>query len=68
MFLAIVVKENPIKVINLLLATFQTLNLPESPVNYKETELAEKLESIWRDSMKEFHDVEVMVLDSLELL
>lgn len=60
------VKVNPINVINLLLATFQMLNLPESPVNYKEIELAEKLESILRDSMKEFHDVEIMVLDSLE--
>lgn len=60
------VKVNPINVINLVLATFQTLNLPESPVIYKEIELAEKFVSILKDSMKEFHDVEIMVLDSLE--
>lgn len=60
------VRVNPINVINLLFAAFQPLNIPESSVNYLEIDLAEKIQSIMSDSMKELCDIEMLEVDSLD--
>lgn len=59
-------KINPINVIKLLLITFQSLHLPESPVNQNEIELKNKIESILLDSMNEFNDIEILTEDTLD--
>lgn len=57
---------NPINVINLLLVTFQSLKIEETPVNHKEIELKEQIGSILLASMNEFNGVEMMVEESLD--
>ena len=53
-------KINPINVINLLLAAFSGLQIPESPVNQVEMPLAEKFENILYDSMNNFNAIDVL--------
>ena len=59
-------KVNPLNVINLLLATFQTLNIKETPTNVKEIELKEHFEAILLDAMEEFNGVEMIIEESLD--
>lgn len=59
-------KVNPLNVINLLLATFQTLNIKETPINMREIEMKEHFEAILLDAMEEFNGVEMMVEESLD--
>lgn len=59
-------KINPLNVINLLLAYFQTLQIPNSDINYKEVQLSEKIKHILIDSSSDFNDVEVIDGESLD--
>ena len=59
-------KINPLNVLNLLLAYFQALNIPDSVTNYHETELAEKIKEILIDATHDFNDVEMITDDSLD--
>lgn len=52
-------------VIELLLATFQVMNIPESPINYDELQLKDHIESILLNAMNEFAGVEIMEENSL---
>lgn len=57
---------NPLNVVNLLLAYFQTLNIPKSETNYKEIQLSERILSILIDSMNEFNGIDMIVEDTLD--
>lgn len=59
-------KINPINVLNLLLAYFQALNIPDSATNYQETQLAEKIKEILIDVTNDFNDVEMITDNSLD--
>ena len=59
-------KVNPINVINLLLAAFSGLQIPGSPVNQVEMDLAEKFENILYDSMNNFNAIETMEEETLD--
>ena len=59
-------KVNPINVINLLLTTFQSLQIPDSPINNREIALKEQIESILLDSMNEFNNIGMIVDDTLD--
>lgn len=50
---------NPINVINLLLATFQTMYLPETDVNRQEILLKESIQKILMDSIYDFNTFEI---------
>lgn len=53
-------------VINLLLVSFQALNINESPITSKEIEVKEKIEDFLLSAMKEFNEVDVVVDESLD--
>lgn len=57
---------NPMNVIQLLLATFQVMQIPESSVNIAEMELAENFEKILLSSMVEIHAVEAIEEETLD--
>lgn len=59
-------KVNPLNVINLLLATFQSLKIPESPINNNEIELKNQIEHILYDAMNEFNDLEMSIDETLD--
>lgn len=59
-------KINPINVINLLLTAFQSLNIQESQVNFKEIEVAKKIETILLDAMNDFNGVEIITDETLD--
>lgn len=59
-------KVNPINVINLLLATFSGLQIPESPVNKVEMDLAEKFEKILYSSMNDVNAIEAVEEETLD--
>lgn len=59
-------KINPLNVINLLLAYFQTLNIPDSVTNDHEIQLAERMKSILIDFTYDFNDVEMITEESLD--
>lgn len=56
---------NPINVLNLLLGIFQAMNIPESPINEAEKELAENLRQILISSMDEINTVEAIEEETL---
>lgn len=56
---------NPINVLQLLLITFQGLQLENTPVTRQEIELSEKLEKILLDAMNEFNGVEIVEEETL---
>lgn len=58
-------RVNPLNVINLLLAYFQTLEIPNSSTNYKEIQLSERIKSILLDTLDDFNDVDMVVEESL---
>jgi len=58
-------KVNPLNVINLVLAYFHSLNLPNTEKNYKEIELAEHVKEILIDASLEFIELDIIVEDSL---
>lgn len=57
---------NPINVINLLLASFQMLNLENTPITQQEIDLKNSIEKILIDAMKEFNDIEIIEDDTLD--
>ena len=59
-------KVNPLNVVNLLLATFQSLKIEDSSINHKEIELKGHIESILLHAMNEFSDVEMIIEESLD--
>lgn len=59
-------KINPLNVVNLLLAYFQTTGIPNSVTNYKEIELSEKLKQILIDAANDFNEVDMIVEDTLD--
>ncbi|XP_015592407.1 uncharacterized protein LOC107272696 [Cephus cinctus] len=59
-------KINPLNVVNLLLAYFQTLQIPNSVTNYKEIELSEKLKQILIDAANDFNEVDTIFEDTLD--
>lgn len=59
-------RVNPLNVINLLLAYFQTLQIQDSVTNHKEIELSETIKQILIDSAKELNDIEMIVEDTLD--
>ncbi|XP_076634339.1 uncharacterized protein LOC143348226 [Colletes latitarsis] len=59
---------NPMNVINLLLATFQTMYLMDTPVTRKEVQLKEIIQKMLLDSMFEFNEIEVSKEWSLDFL
>jgi hypothetical protein len=59
-------KVNPINVINLLLATFSGLQIPESPVNKVEMDLAEKFKKILYSSMNDVNAIETIEEETLD--
>lgn len=59
-------KVNPINVIKLLLATFEAMNIAQTPVNNAEIELAENFEKILTDSMQDFNGVEMIEEETLD--
>lgn len=59
-------KVNPVNVIRLLMATFEVLNLAETPVNNEERELADTFERILVQSMEEYNGVEMIEETSLD--
>lgn len=56
---------NPINVIKLLLATFEVMNLVETPVNNEERELANNFERILME-MEEYNNIEMIEDTSLD--
>lgn len=58
-------KVNPLNVVRLLLAHFQVLNIPETPINNDEIQLKESIENILTNAMQDFLGVETIVEDSL---
>jgi len=56
---------NPLNVLNLLLAYFQTLNIPNSESNRKEIQLFEKVKQILIDATDGFHEFDMIVEDTL---
>ena len=59
-------KINPLNVVNLLLAYFQTLEIPNSVTNYKEIQLSEKLKQILIDATNDFNEVDMIVEETLD--
>lgn len=59
-------KVNPINVINLLLAIFSGLQIPESPVNKAEMDIAEKFEKILYSSMNDVNAIETIEEETLD--
>jgi hypothetical protein len=57
---------NPLNVVNFLLAYFQTLQIQDSEINYKEVQLSEKIKQILIDSTYEFNDIEMIEEDTLD--
>lgn len=57
---------NPLNVVNLLLLTFQSLKIPETPVNNNEIELKNQIEHILFDAMNEFNNVEISTDETLD--
>lgn len=58
-------KVNPINVIRLLLATFEAMNVPETPINHEEIQLKEKFEIILLNAMNEYSGVEAIEENTL---
>jgi hypothetical protein len=57
---------NPMNVLNLLLITFQALNLKETPITKRERDLKEHIEQILLNSMHEFNELEVVEDETLD--
>lgn len=47
-------KANPMNVLNLLLAVFQPMNIPETPVTTAEIEIADGFQNVLQDAMTMF--------------
>lgn len=58
-------KINPLNVINMLLAYFQTLSIPESPINIKEIELKDHFQSILLDLLQSSDSIDMITEESL---
>lgn len=56
---------NPINVLNLLLAVFQSMNIPQTPVSSEEIELAAGLENVLKEAMNDFLNIEYIHEDGL---
>lgn len=59
-------RVNPVNIINLLLTTFQAMNIPETPVNHAELELKENIEKILLNAMDNFNEIETLEDNTLE--
>lgn len=58
-------KVNPINVIKLLLATFEAMDISQTPVNNAEIELADSFEQILISSMQDYNGVEMIEEETL---
>lgn len=58
-------KINPLNVIRMLLATFEVMHLPDSPVNNDEIQLKENFENILLTAMNEYSGFETVEENSL---
>ena len=54
-------KINPLKVLKLLLATFQSLKIEGSPINHNEIELKKHIKDILFNAMNDFNGTEMTV-------
>lgn len=59
-------KVNPINVIKLLLATFEAMNIPETPINNAEIEVKENFEKVLIDCIDDYNGVEIIEEQSLD--
>lgn len=59
-------KVNPINVIKLLLATFQAMNIAQTPINNAEIELKENFEKVLIDCMEDYNGIEIVEEESLD--
>lgn len=59
-------KVNPINVIKLLLATFEAMNIAETPVNNAEIELTENFENVLIDFMQNYNGMEMIQEETLD--
>lgn len=59
-------KVNPINVIKILLATFEAMNIAQTPVNNAELELADKFETILINTMQNYNEVEMIEEETLD--
>jgi hypothetical protein len=57
---------NPVNVINLLLVTFQSMNIPNSPISQQEIELKDQIEIILRDAMDYSNVIETISDETLD--
>ena len=57
---------NPLDIINLLLATFQSMYLADTPVIREEVEIKEVMENILLDCIFQYHTVETLEPSSLD--
>lgn len=62
----LIMEVNPINVIKLLLATFEAMNIAQSPVNNAEIQLTENFERILIDSMQDYNGVEMIQEETLD--
>lgn len=59
-------KVNPLNVIRLLLATFEAMNIAETPINDAEIQLKEQFEKVLINCMEDFNGIEVMEDETLD--
>lgn len=62
----ITMKVNPINVIKLLLATFEAMNIAQTPINNAEIELNKNFEKILHDSMQNYNELEMIQEETLD--
>lgn len=59
-------KINPLNVLNLLMAFFQTMEFEKTPITVKEYEMFDHFKKILLDSVEEFNELDVMTEESLD--